>query len=100
MMTVGDVEVRYFRESFDQRIISGNAPDGMTDVVVGDKIVKRRISTERIRNQRTDFRPVAVGQEHRTGLRTQNHYVTRAIVFFVAPRALMFANNVAVVLID
>src|SRR2546421_9054046 len=100
MMTVGDVEVRNFGESFDQGIISGHAPDGVTDIVVGDKVVKRRISTERVRDQRINLCLRAISQKHWPGLGAQNQYVARAIIFFVAPRSFMFTNNVAVVLID
>ena len=42
----------------------------------------------------------AISQEHRPGLRAQHQDVSRAIIFLVAPRAFVFANDVAVVFID
>ena len=52
MMTVGDVEIRNFSKSFNQRLVIGHTPDGVTNVVVRHKVVERRISRERIGNQR------------------------------------------------
>ena len=41
-----------------------------------------------------------VGQEHDAGLRAQLDDVARAIVFLVAPRALVLLDDVALVLVD
>ena len=42
----------------------------------------------------------AIGEEHRTGLRAERQHVPRAVVFLVAPRALVLLDDVAVVFVD
>src|SRR5438477_176571 len=42
----------------------------------------------------------AIGEEDGAGLRAKREHVARAIVFLVAPRALVLLDDVAVVLVD
>ena len=99
MMTIGDVEVRNAGKRIDQRLIIRHAPDCVTNVIVSDKVIERRIARERFSNQPIDLFLRAISQKHRTGLRAQHEDMARAIIFFVATRALVLANCVLVVLI-
>src|SRR4030095_16358138 len=46
------------------------------------------------------LRTPSVSQKHGTSLRTQHNHVTRAVVFLITPRSLMFADDVVVVFIN
>ena len=100
MMPVGDVQVRDFFESIDQRIVSRNTPNRMMNIVVRNEIVERRVTSKSFVDQRIYFLLRPVGQKHRSGLRPQHQNMTRSIILLVAPGSLMFANDILIVFID
>jgi hypothetical protein len=68
--------------------------------------VVRRLEIDRRSCRRRAYRnPIdvirrAVGEEYRTGLRAHRDHVARAVVFLVAPRALVLLDDVAIVFVD
>ena len=72
----------------------------MMNMIVGHKIIKRRVVSQRFSDERVDLFLGPVGQKHRPRMGAQHQNVARAIVFFVAARALVLANNRRVVFID
>ena len=73
-------------------------PDRVVHAVVGAEVVERRVGRDRAAEP-IDGLGRLVGQEHDAGLRAQLDDVPRAIVFLVAPRALVLLDDVLLVLV-
>src|SRR5438105_6657305 len=99
MMTVGDVEIWNAGKGCDQRIVGWQAPDRMMKIVVRDKVIKRRIVSQSLSDERVDLFLGPISQKHRPCLGPQHQDLARAIVFLVAARALVLANYVLIVFI-
>ena len=98
MMTIGNVEERHLAKRVDKAHGIGHMPDGVLNSVVRGE-VENGISHRRLHHHRVDIAAGPVGQKHRSGLRAQHQHVLGAIVFLVAARAFVFANQVLVILI-
>jgi hypothetical protein len=69
------------------------------DVVRGGEVEERRRGHDGARHAIDPCRGL-VGQEHDAGLRAELDHVPRAVVFLVAPRALVLLDDVLLVLVD
>jgi hypothetical protein len=100
VMPVRDVERGHRAKRGDQLalVVRGHPPHGVLHAINGGEVEQRR------RPDRALHRPVNAGrrlvnQEHRPGLRPQLDDVARPIVLLVAARALVFLDDVAVVVV-
>ena len=101
MVAVGDVQSRNPADRRDERVAAGaaDAPDRVAHAVGRFEVEERRGGCLLLRDA-VDLGRCAVREEHRSGLRAERHHMTRAVVFLVAPRALVLLDHVAVVLVE
>ena len=101
MVAVRNVQRRNAREGIHQLggLPRPHLPHRVMHRVVRAEVVDRRVGGDRAA-QAVDFVRRLVGQEHDAGLRAQLDDVARAIVFLVAPRALVLLDHVLLVLVD
>src|SRR5262245_49120579 len=67
---------------------------------VGGGEVKQRFVSGTPRGDVVHVSRRAVGQKYWSGLRAERKHMTRAVIFLVAPRALVFFDHVTVVLVE
>src|ERR1044071_1853379 len=99
MMTICDIQIGNLTECLDETHRIGNTPDRMLNSVLGRK-VEKRVGHGRFHDHSVDFTTAPISQKHWSSLGLEDQHVPSAIVFFVATRAFVLANDVLVVLID
>src|SRR4026208_708720 len=101
MVTVCDVERGDRIERHYELMLFGrfDDPNRVLHTVNGGEVVERFPGRDSL-DQSIDRRPRSIRKEHRPRLRPQVEQMPGAVVFLVATRMLVFANDIAVVIVD
>ena len=99
VMAIRHIRDGHLREGLDEGLRSRHAPHGVLNAIRCGEIVKRRFLLHGV-HELIDRRGIAIGEEHRAGIRAQRADEPRAIVFLIATRLLVFLDDVVLVILD